>query len=870
MRYRTFACLLAFSFLCAPTRSHTLQSEQTGSWPRVAGALRVVEQAYKKWGVTFEIEKDFGLSRAAGPMLSTFKVTPGMESSDTFKLDAEAGLGNKNALGVVLNGTFKSGPDGGSLTGSGSIYMKGSAIGGKFQYTKEDGLVLDLGLEETFYTLGVKIGGDGRSPISIGLKGGPVAVKIDPVKYFARCREILPSLVKKSGEKVGGVLIQADLGFLAAALSNAPPPEMLKLRDVTAVSLKRLLPAARSGRVQDLRPVTTIVGMVYDGKAGDVLLIGRAESGMPPVQVSTVTAILRSVWRDGLTPFVSLDPDAASDKPRLTPRVGGVSPGLEDSPLIAAMLEADYRIKSVMYGDTVVTGVKPVTTALAESQNIYGAGAARFWFTPRPIGPGDIAVVRSSRGALFTFDSEPLLLTESTSRGAAAGNEDDDAPLEKILNLLAAQITMRYSDLEQSRPELALKPLRQIFELAVAAAILRKEPPPSSCAALLRSIAGLPVASVSTRGPYEPIQKTILIGGVDQGAKVWGGANAAVDLREAKFRTERSMGATLSRIQNMPWKGWTGKLSGAFDPVIANAETFDRAQLAVPHLAEATRLLKNNRYPDAIAELDRAIELVPDSVNGHLLRSAAYFLSRKIPPMYADADRAVKLAPKDARAHYWRGLALNELKRDKEALIEAETAVRIEPKSVEFMLLRAACKREVRPYAESIKDFDAAIKMAPRNAFALFERGLTWVLAGDNAKALTDYTASLALNPRSIQCLTARAQLYFEHREYALGVADYARIAEIQPTSAHYSELSGARLYTSDFRAGVEDAAMAIQLDPRDPMGHMARGLAYKELKEYEKAIADLEAAHRLFPPFRDVIQRRIDECKKLLQTPRI
>ena len=859
----------AIAFLIIEFASSPLLAQsENGSWQRLAGRLRAVEKTYKQWGITVEVEKDFGLSRAAGPTLSSLKVAGGLESSDTFKLDAEAGLGNKNALGVVLSGTFKTGPDGNSLTGSGTLHLKGSGIGGKFQYTREDGFVLEAGLDETFYSLGVKIGGDGRSPISIGLKGGPVTVKIDPVKYVTHCREVLPAMLKKAGQKVGGVLIHTDLEFLAAALANAPAPSVSSLRDVIVISLKRLLAAARSGRASDLRPITTITGLVYDGEAGDVLLMGRAESGMAPVPLSTVITLLRSAWRDGLTPYVSLDPDPATKQPRLVPRVGGVSPGLEDSPMIASMLEADYRIKSVIYGDTIVEGIKPATTAIAESKGMLGAGAARFWFTPRPIESGDIAAVRTSQGSVFTFDSQPLLLSETTTQTSGMGQGGMDQPLEPILNLLAAQITARYADLERSRPELSLKPLRQTFEMATVCAILRKEAPPAVCAALLRRYAALPVKDVSTRGPYEPVQKTIPIAGFDQGMKLWGGANATVDLREAKFRTERAMGAQLRRIQAMRWKGWSGSLRAAFDPVIANAELLDRAELAQPHLDEAKRLLQARQYADAIAELDRALELTPDSVQAYLLRAGAHFFSEKLVPMLADAGQAVRLAPKDARGHYWLGLALNELNRQEEALVEAETAVRLSPTSVDFILLQAAVKRDVRTYAESIKDFDLAVKLAPRNAFALFERGLTYAQSRNFPKAIADYTASLALNPRSVQCLKARAQLYFDRGQHALGVADYARIAETRPSSAAYAELAGARLYTKEFQQAVEDATIAIHLDPTDPMGHMGRGLAYKEMKEYRKAIDDLETAHQLFPAFRDVIRKRIDECKRALQNP--
>ena len=856
------AALVMIISLLAPLQA---QSGESGSWKRLASRLRAVEQTYRKWGITVEFEKDYTLNPATGPALSSLKVAGAMEGSDTFKLDAEVGMGNRGALGMVVQGVFKTDPNGTAVSGGGSIHVKGSGIGGKFQYTKEDGLAMETGVEETFYSLGIKIGGDGRSPISLGLKGGPVTIKIDPVKWVQRAHDVLPEMVKKSGKKVGGVLIQTDLSYLGAALRNSPPPDIARLRDATVVSLKRLLPAVKSGRAKQLAPITTLTGVAYDRGAGDVLLLGRVEPEVKPIDVSTLTVLLRSIWREGLTPFVSLDPDQGANITRLTPRIGGVSRGLESSPLIASMLEADYRIKSVIYGDTLIDGIKPATTAIEESREVLGAGAARFWFTPRPFEHGDIRMVRTSARTLFTFDTAPQLLTEAMVPGGASARAAGEDSLQRILAVLAAQITARLAGLERTRAELGLTPLRQAFEVATLASLLRKEPPPAECAALLRKFANLPVGTANLRESYEPVRKSLNVGGLNQVSVLWGGANASVKLDEIRFRTERSIDSALSRLQGVRWKGWSAKLSGAFAPVVADAEPLDRKTQVESLLAEAHRLIRQRRTGEGIEVLARAIDLQPESVEARLLKCYAYLLTEQKDEMLRTAEEAVKLAPRDARSHYWHGIALTDLERHKEGLASAEKAVGLDPKSVDFLLLRAACKRELFQMRESIADFDAAVKLAPRSAFALFERGLTYARSRKFDKAIADYTASLAINPRSVQTLTARAQLYFDTRQYERGVADYARITEIKPTADTYAELSGARLYTKEFRQAVKDGAAAIQLDPRNPMGHMARGLAHKELKEFQKAIDDLENAYQLFPAFRDILRKRIDECKRAL-----
>jgi tetratricopeptide (TPR) repeat protein len=848
------------------------QAEPPRSWEKLSEQLRGVARTYEKWGITFEVKKAQEFAGSAGPLPSYLKVSGGYTSTDTVQMDVEAGLGRKEALAVNISGSFKITPDGNAVSGGGTISLKGSGLGTKFKYDRTKGLSLEVGLEETFYSLGIRIGGDGRSPLSLGLKGGPLTIKIDPVKWVSRCRQVFPDAAKAAEKKVGGVLIQTDMAFLAAALADAPPPDVLRLRDVIVISLKRLVAAAKSGEASDLSPVTSVIGLALDGESGDVLLLGRAEPNASLVPVSFVAAILRSVWKDKRDPFVSLNPLPTGDSLQLVPQVGGVSTGLEASPLVKTMLEADYRMKSVMYGDTLVEGVTPLPVALARANGLWGTGSARFWFTPRPLETGDVRALRSPQGAVYTFDVQPMVMTETTARSSGAVLDGADGygptdPMDAVLKRAAVEFTRYYAEMERTRPELQLKPLRQVFELATVAAILRKETVPAKCAELLQQVADLPVPSVALPDTYMPVEKTVLIPGTSGGAKLWGGVGTDAGVRDAQFRMERSMSGLLDRLQKMSWQGWSSKLSGAFDPVIADAETLSKAQLTQPHLRLAAQHLKQRNLPDALTAVDRALELDPESVEAWLLRTATHFMMRRLQSMLSDAENAVRRA-KDSRTYYWRGLAYNELRRIPESLADAEEAVRLDPKSVQAYLLRAAAKRDGGDARGAVEDVTTALTYGPESSFIYQQRGLSWVQAGNKEKAIADYNTAIRLNPRSVTSYRERAELYMEMREYASAVADYARIAEVMPTSKHFSDLAGARIYVRDFTGMVRDASRAIELDATNGWGYGARAMAYQELGEYAKAIEDYEVAIPLVPYLREPFQKRIAECKKRLGSP--
>lgn len=406
--------------------------------------LRGVAETYRKWGITFDVKGEQAFSGTTGFMPSYLKVSGGYESVDTVRMNVEAGLGEKQALAVSMVGDYKTDASGQVVTGGGSLYLKGSGLGGRFSYSRADGFQFESGLEETFYSFGVRFGERDKGPLALGLKLGPLKVGVDPVQWARHCREAAPQMAGK----VGGVLVQVDLPALASALTDAPLPDSCRLREVTAVSLRRLDPQQRT------IPLTTIFGVACDAEGGDVILLGRSEPGASPIPLPVVSAVLRSCWRDGLDPFVSLDPEP--DGGALRARLGGLSPGLESSELARLLLDADHHLKEVVNGDTPVAGLQALDTQIAATPGARGGILARFWLAERPFESGDLAVLKGPAGSLYTFDAEPRVLAETLERKAAASSD----AMEAIFARTAASFSASLPRLEASHPELGLRSVR--------------------------------------------------------------------------------------------------------------------------------------------------------------------------------------------------------------------------------------------------------------------------------------------------------------------------------------------------------------------------------------------------------------------------
>lgn len=76
---------------------------------------------------------------------------------------------------------------------------------------------------------------------------------------------------------------------------------------------------------------------------------------------------------------------------------------------------------------------------------------------------------------------------------------------------------------------------------------------------------------------------------------------------------------------------------------------------------------QEKRYSDAIADLDRALEYDPDSINFHRLRASCYFNSGNYERALPDFDEAVRRDPQNGSYYLHRGYCLNKMGRNDEA-----------------------------------------------------------------------------------------------------------------------------------------------------------------------------------------------------------
>jgi tetratricopeptide (TPR) repeat protein len=270
--------------------------------------------------------------------------------------------------------------------------------------------------------------------------GGP-AVRLNPE---ARARLGDP-VVQQDLRKVGGVALQVTLdllGFLGLPDFRKPGPATV-VESPVLVSLAGLHAALLAAGGRDLPPaaqypgsIERVHGFILDPTRRDVLLVGsKARNLETRLDVDSLLVAIQAVWRDGLTPGVSLDPTVGNPGGPQRVRVIGVPPTSE---FARVMLDADYTMKRMMMGyfRDAVPGFKSYAQLL--SGRPEKAPASRFWFYPAPLGPRDAHLSRSRRTVLV--ETGLRLLTEDLRV------VDDGYAGTGSMSALAAEAAERFTD----------------------------------------------------------------------------------------------------------------------------------------------------------------------------------------------------------------------------------------------------------------------------------------------------------------------------------------------------------------------------------------------------------------------------------------
>ena len=153
-------------------------------------------------------------------------------------------------------------------------------------------------------------------------------------------------------------------------------------------------------------------------------------------------------------------------------------------------------------------------------------------------------------------------------------------------------------------------------------------------------------------------------------------------------------------------------------------------------------------YDKAIADLDEAIWLDPESIYSYFKRGEAKSNLGDYKDAISDYDKAIELNPENILNYISRGLSRNNLGAHKDAISDYDKVIKIYSQEVAAYINRGNAKQKLGDYKGAISDYDNAIELnSEYTAVAYLNRSLANKGLGQQVAAKTDFEKAMELDP---------------------------------------------------------------------------------------------------------------------------
>jgi tetratricopeptide (TPR) repeat protein len=151
-------------------------------------------------------------------------------------------------------------------------------------------------------------------------------------------------------------------------------------------------------------------------------------------------------------------------------------------------------------------------------------------------------------------------------------------------------------------------------------------------------------------------------------------------------------------------------------------------------------------------------------------------------------------------------------------------------------------------YDKAFKDHNEALRLDPTYAAGFMHRGNTYARRGDFERALADHSEAIRLAPKDGDAFYNRGYTYSRKGDHERAVVDFSAGLEVD---AKNSRLWGQRCWSravvgKQLQDAIEDCNKAQSLAPKIPQILGYRGFIHLKLGQFDKALADYDAAFAL------------------------
>ncbi len=247
---------------------------------------------------------------------------------------------------------------------------------------------------------------------------------------------------------------------------------------------------------------------------------------------------------------------------------------------------------------------------------------------------------------------------------------------------------------------------------------------------------------------------------------------------------------------------------------------------------------QKNDFKQALNYFDKAVAIDPKDELLLSSRAKIREISGDTFGALADHNQAIALAPKNADSYTERGVYNLNQKYVALALADFNKAIELAPKSFYPYFYRSRVKFESNELEAALNDIDKAILLDDKQSGLFNFRGTIYSRLKQYGIALENYSTAIKLNPEDFYGYLSRAEAYYGLENMDAACEDYTKAKALvlkQNTTS------------PEFLKNIE-ASILDFCDPSRASYFYQRGVAYYNLKQYDKALEIYKLGLQKFP----------------------
>ncbi|AFY73290.1 TPR repeat-containing protein [Synechococcus sp. PCC 7502] len=254
-----------------------------------------------------------------------------------------------------------------------------------------------------------------------------------------------------------------------------------------------------------------------------------------------------------------------------------------------------------------------------------------------------------------------------------------------------------------------------------------------------------------------------------------------------RIKTGFNLGITISTVLKL-----SNGLGLKFSEVALGSSPVVAAPKSDDFFLQGVDRFRRGKWAEAIAMMDRAIQLNPKYLRAYTARGAANYMLNQIGKGLADMESVIAIAPNYATGYAGKCFLLNELHQWQQALGFCDRAIKLDPKLSIAYNVRGLVNANLQDSDSAQTDLEQAIDLDPNSYYAYYNLGLLYALRRNLPKAFSFVEKALQINPQSAGSRVLLGQLLIATQNYQQALTILNEAIAINPNISYAYEARAA------------------------------------------------------------------------------